>query len=331
MEAGLLHVLCGDSAAGSLRSAKVCNADEIVVQHDVLSCGPLKQFATLPEWRRLRENFWSSICDHPLYCNQPHDLTDNAHKLSGAPGVVLWMGVGLSDQLLLPSTLYIAELVAADLPILSTIEFTRHPGSKGDVIGMGELAPGEIAEHPEPRQVSARGMTELRRVWTALTAPNPAGLVEYLAESDVAFPRLQRSLGELVRRFPEVGTGLGDWDMELLRNSLEAGPDSIRIVAQTIISQSGRLDPVGDTYLFWRLRRLANPRLPYPPLRLRGEASAGTRFEVEVTPAGVDILEGRRNFVHLNGIDEWIAGIHLQSSQNRVWSRHGDALIRPSE
>jgi len=116
MEAGLLHVLCGDSAAGSLRSAKACNADAIVVQHDVLSCGPLQQFATLPEWRRLRENFGSSICDHPLYCNQPHDLTDNAHKLSGAPGVVLWMGVGLSDQPLLPSTLYIAELVGAHLP-----------------------------------------------------------------------------------------------------------------------------------------------------------------------------------------------------------------------
>ncbi len=124
-----------------------------------------------------------------------------------------------------------------------------------------------------------------------------------------------------------MNMGLNDWDMELLRNSLEWGPNSIHIVARTMISQSDRPDPVGDTYLFWRLRRLRDPRLAHPPLRIRGEDSSTRRFDVAITPAGEDIIKGRTNFVHLNGIDEWVAGIHLQSSQSRIWFRQGNTLI----
>jgi hypothetical protein len=322
-----VHIVCGDSAAGSLKLAQVCDPEAILVQHDVLSCGPLQPFASLEEWRRVRQHFWLQMCEREVSCDGSHDLLDNAQKLRDAKGLVVWVGAGLSDQLLLPSTLRIAELAGAVQPALWTVEYTRVPGLRREVAGIGELAPHNFVEHPEPRLISEQGVAELRRIWTALSADDPGLLLEYLVERHVEFPVFRRSLRGMLARFPDLRTGLSDWDAELLRSSIKAGPDSSSIVAQTIISGRDWLDPVGDTFLFWRLRRLGDQKLARPPLLVRGELPPGRRFKVEVTSAAIEILAGRQNFVHLNGIDEWIAGVHLQSSLNRSWFRRGDELI----
>jgi hypothetical protein len=38
-----------------------------------------------------------------------------------------------------------------------------------------------------------------------------------------------------------------------------------------------------------------------------------------MTEAGQRIVSGAVNAVELNGIDDWIGGVHLDSSSNRVW------------
>jgi len=49
--------------------------------------------------------------------------------------------------------------------------------------------------------------------------------------------------------------------------------------------------------------------------------------QVRVTEAGIDVLDGRANAVALNGIDDWVCGVHLSSEENRVWFREGDLLV----
>jgi hypothetical protein len=48
--------------------------------------------------------------------------------------------------------------------------------------------------------------------------------------------------------------------------------------------------------------------------------------EVRLTPLGEAVLAGGQNLVELNGIDDWVAGIHLDSAAGRVWYRSGDPL-----
>jgi hypothetical protein len=58
MDAGWLHVVCGDHAADALRRPGVCDAGAIRVQHDVLSVGPLLPFQDLAVWRGVRLEYW---------------------------------------------------------------------------------------------------------------------------------------------------------------------------------------------------------------------------------------------------------------------------------
>ena len=89
-------------------------------------------------------------------------------------------------------------------------------------------------------------------------------------------------------------------------------------------------DNISDVYLFGRLRQLADRYLVQPSLVMEGNLSSYGGCEVRLTPAGEAFLEGSKNFVEVNGIDEWVAGIHLDSRINQVWFRNGETLVHGS-
>jgi len=41
--------------------------------------------------------------------------------------------------------------------------------------------------------------------------------------------------------------------------------------------------------------------------------------QVELTETGKAVLNSGANFVELNGIDDWVCGVHLDSAAGRVW------------
>jgi hypothetical protein len=86
-------------------------------------------------------------------------------------------------------------------------------------------------------------------------------------------------------------------------------------------------DRVGDDYLFARLRRMADPGLRHPFLALAGNPAVMRGLEARLTATGVEALAGRANFVALNGIDDWIGGVHLKAGQGRLWFRDRDTLV----
>ena len=68
------------------------------------------------------------------------------------------------------------------------------------------------------------------------------------------------------------------------------------------------------------------------------EGGATALGDVELGPAptagaprrldGEAILAGRGNAVEWNGIDDWVAGVHLHSRNGRVWFHSKQTLIR---
>ena len=87
-------------------------------------------------------------------------------------------------------------------------------------------------------------------------------------------------------------------------------------------------DRAGDLLLWWRLRRLADPALPHPAVSIAGVQGWIASAEVNLTSVGERIAGGELNFVELNGIDDWVGGVHLDSRVGDVWFRRDDALIR---
>ena len=84
----------------------------------------------------------------------------------------------------------------------------------------------------------------------------------------------------------------------------------------------------GDVYLYSRLQRLGAPGLRNSAgflQRYRTDQCAKRR--VTITDAGRAVLNGEANAVALNGIDDWVAGVHLDSKAGRVWFRRDGELV----
>jgi hypothetical protein len=68
--------------------------------------------------------------------------------------------------------------------------------------------------------------------------------------------------------------------------------------------------------------------LPEPALTLTGSRTAYRDTEARLTPFGDRIIEGTANFLDANGIDDWVAGVHLSSAAGRVWVHDRGGLTR---
>lgn len=320
-----LHIVSGDSAAGSLRVALRPGRDRVLVNEDLLSCGPAPATADLGVWRLARERYMREIYgespDYSFGGYAASGLLMNVERLRQERAIAVWAGLGLPDQLLLAWVVFLFDWLELDLSKLAIFQFeTLRPAQ--NVLSLGELSPEDIRDYkPAPHQLSPEEAEELRHLWKVYTSEDPAALSRYVAESS-AMPIAHRAFRELLYRYPDVRSGLGVWDECLLRHTLDNGPRAVRVIGHTLGSMS--LDWQGDMHLFRRLVGMADVRTPL--ILLAGSPESMRGCEVRLTSFGHEVLAGNANTVHENGIDDWIGGVHLSSKRN-VTFRSGDSLI----
>ena len=85
-------------------------------------------------------------------------------------------------------------------------------------------------------------------------------------------------------------------------------------------------DLTGDWYLFGRMLRLG--RMPCPALGLTGDIGVMRATQVQLTPFGLDILEGRASNYPTNPIEDWAAGVRLSSRDGALWFNDAGRLVR---
>src|SRR3954470_2086520 len=105
-----LHLFTGDHAADTVRAAMRIPDDGYLIQHDVISVGPLRDFSSREEWLAERLGFWAGMDDGTVFESFPNDLVDQAGRIANADKLVLWVGAGLSDRLLLPAVVKLGSL-----------------------------------------------------------------------------------------------------------------------------------------------------------------------------------------------------------------------------
>ena len=321
-----LHIFTGDAAAMTVGGALGISAKQLLIQHDVISCGPVRAFASRGEWIGTRDDFWLEVCGGPALEEFPEDLVADADEIGHADRVTLWVGAGLSDRLLLPTVLRLSELVGFDLPPIETMEITSHKALNVPVLGWGMLRAMDVGK-PVGRPVESRQIARARTAWAGLTAQVPASLLSCLDSIDDD-PDLAAAMFTLIGRYPDAASGLSHWDAALLAAVSNSGSDAFTIIGGAIGANHHWLDPVGDSYLFWRLRRLADPTLTEPLVILSGDTNTARNCRVTPTAFGIAVRDGRANHVAVNGIDDWIGGVHLQLAKGSPWVRRGDGLVR---
>ena len=324
-----IHIVPGLSAAGSLRQALSLSPDSILANQDDLSCGPLGSFHSVEEWRARREAYWGDACADFSFPESKGDLLTNASAICPADSLVLWISKSLAEQLLLCWIVQFLRLLNIDPQHLRVIQFERYTDRDTEIWGLGILNPTQLKTHPLPQSLTTNGLEEIDETWSAITAPEPADLLTLLSKASASLPCLRSSLRRILDRFPMRDTGLNRWEIELLKNVRDRGPRAVRVIASTLSFDTE--DTVGDVWLFYRLRGLARSSLLHPLLKLAGNPESMRECELALTKAGHDVLAGRANFVTLNGIDDWVGGVHLDSASGNIWFHDGDSLVRCAE
>ena len=323
------HVILGDSAAGIFRRV-FHPADRLVIDRDVLSCGPTPRCDDLGAWCEIRRAFWSSVA--PGSGPEPEaadfGLVRESERLQKAEQVTIWAATGLSEQLFIAHLIHRAEVLGIDATKLRLVQFETLRNRAARVLGTGELNEQNMSEHPEPATISAGSLKDYRAAWTALTSPDPT-TIERFSESHVSASEwLKRAMSLLLRRFPDKRSGLPWWDFALLSEVRSHGPRATRVIAYTMGNFIDDADLVGDVYLFGRLLGLGDQELPSPLLEISGDRAKMREVQVTLTPFGLDVLEGKASNYPINPIEDWAAGVKLSSAEGTLWFSDGGKLTR---
>jgi|CXWL01.1.fsa_nt_gi hypothetical protein len=311
--ASALHVVSGDSGAASIKEAYGLTPDRMLIQRDPVSYGPAPQTSDLREWRSIREQFLKGL--HPRFPDfsfeewNQDDLILNFGRLNAAPMIVVWLGEGTADQLFAAWLIHYLRATQCDLTRLRRVTLER--GSWRSILSAGELSAGQIRERAsEPVAVGFEQADELALVWQSYSSDNPRALATYL---DNHRGPLREAIAPILMRYPEVKSGLGFWDRLLLENARDYGPTLARVIGHTMIpiQPENYLDVMGDGFLFDRAIRMSSPLAASPLISIDGDRQEMRACTVALTSDGVSVLAGERNAVQLNGIDDWIGGVHL--------------------
>ena len=326
--ASRVNLILGDSAAGTFRVT--FGRDELLlVDPDVLCCGPTPRRSDLDTWRVLRSKYWTDLVPGMFESSETwtNDVLDNVTRLSDADRICIWAATGLTEQLFTASVCNLISIANVPLDRVELVQFDYLPNRRARVIGMGELNEAKLRDHPSPIPLAQAVFANYLAAWDALTSPDP-GAIECFAEKHASASEwLKDAMRLMLRRFPDMRTGLAHWDFRLLAHVREHGPSAARVIGYTMTENWDDADLVGDYYLFGRLLRMGAKNLPMPLLELGGDKSNMRTTEVQITAFGRDVLEGRASNFPANPIEEWVAGVQLSSSAGSLWFRDGDRLV----
>jgi len=324
-----LHIIAGDSAAGSFKHAFKMHK-RLLIHHDILACGPTPQCPDLHSWKRIRLEYLQNLFNgiyKVSFEKSRNDLLANSAMLRDAEFIYIWVTTGIEDQLLIMFLTYLLEMVEGNTDSIRVIQFEKMPDREFTPSSMGQLSSGQILKHPVPILLDQSAVNMYRSAWQALTADKPLKLIQFVTSEKQNNKYIVRALSLMLRRYPDINTGLGYWDKQLLINTSNYSPSGTKTIAYTLVTDSEDDEYVGDGYLFNRLKYLASNELPKPLIKYSGRHDTFRESSVFLTEFGKEVVDGKLSSYPVNPIDEWVGGVHLSSKEGNLWFYDNGKLV----
>jgi hypothetical protein len=331
---GTIHVSCGHFALGEALSI---SSKDTVSLRDNLSFGPLGALNELESWWTMRQTYWEHVEREPRQTRNRRRRAKNADRdyivgsldrLANADEVVLWLGTGLAEQLALAWIPQLLRVIGGRADSMRIVQFDRTLGGAA-IPTISVLSGAELRNGPTPRPVDIEGVDYLGNAWTALTESEPVALTSFIDNVPSPFPVLRAALERIFWLYPDFRSGINCYEARLLASTRDSGPTAARVIAASMDSISlEENERVGDIWLFWRLRRLADPTLHHPAVELTGARTTIRGTEARLTSDGERYLKAELNFVELNRIQDWVGGVHLDSRVGNVWFHQDKKVLR---
>jgi hypothetical protein len=322
----MLHVHNGDSTANTARQASL--PGEHFAWRESLITGPTIADLPTDEWQAMRAQHLSvSYGVEFEQCRK--ELVAQEEKLRSAASsheeIVLWFEHDLFCQVHLVYLLdWFSSLNSVDTK-LSLICIGEFPG-KENFRGLGELSADELSSlFRARREVIPEQLTLATAAWRAYCSDDPTAIETFLLTKTAALPFLDAALLAHLRRFPSTANGLGHIENRALQFIAEGMQDFARLFDH--FSRAESIYGFGDAQLWLVLRQLCDGPAPLVSVEnfesnswrrqlLKPELTQQARFRI--TAAGEATLAYEADFVILNGIDEWLGGVHLHDPES-LW------------
>lgn len=292
------HIVRGDTAGYALRCCLGIPTDRILVGSGDLSFGP-----------------------------PPDGPGVNTDKIDSTGAVFLWLGALLSERLFATSIIAALVRMGIEPQRMHLIDLSRISVHDGQAPSIATLDCDQV-EMIGPWQTLDAGVAAVfEAAWEAMNDPSPKALINFCTRDAERADDPVHALRAFLNRYPSIDTGLPFWDRVLLENCRTHGPSAVKAIGNTMAQETPYPDWPNDVTLLHRLKRMADPALPHPLVKLSGDASSMRATEVALTKAGERVLDGTDNAIALNGIDDRIGGVHLNEHSETLWLHDGETLV----
>jgi hypothetical protein len=300
----MLHITNGESVTGTFRQVRFPGT--YLAWNDVLHDGPVPHTAALSDLSDIRAKAlagfgWGDFEKiRAGFAARDRTLQDfRKHN-----DVVLWFEHDLYDQLQLLQLLAWFEEQDLEGINLDLVQIDSYPGVR-PFYGLGQLSGPQLARlFPMRKRVTGAQRSIAAETWLAFRAEDPTDLLAISQQNHSEMPFLAAALLRFLEEYPWTTDGLSRTERQVLQ-AAAAGKRK----KQEIYFESRKQEdvPWGDASVYLRLAWLAAG--PNPAL------VEAAKNEFAITDAGRQLLEGKANWIKLQGgIDRWLGGVHLNGS-----------------
>ncbi|WP_409344294.1 sigma-70 family RNA polymerase sigma factor [Paenibacillus sp. MBLB4367] len=314
--ANVLHITNGDSVAEKLRQGVV--QGDILAWREVYSEGPVFLDAAAAANRTVRAQYLEKAMGVPseVFVRGSEEQEQTLASFRKYDEIVLWFEHDLFDQTMLCYLLHWFAERPPGRTKLSLLCIGTYPGIEL-FRGLGQLSVKQLETLSGTWQTVGQEELKLgKALWEAYCSPDPGKLAELLQKDTSALPFANNAFRLHLSRFPSVHNGLGiveQTTLEMVRNGLGTPLDLFRHAGDRLHELG-----MGDLQYWHCLAKLSQG--PKPLLAIDGSqafpdfkdpAPSFHRSRVDLTELGLRVLEGKEDWIAVNGIDEWYGGVHL--------------------
>jgi RNA polymerase sigma factor (sigma-70 family) len=309
----LLHLHNGDCACGVLEKSDVPGTNRVWA--DVLHEGPVPAGLAPDQFRDVRARFVASQGweTYERAMERYRSWDESLESFRMYDEVIMWFEHDLFDQLILIHHLDFFAQQNLGQTRLSLICIGEFPEVE-PFHGLGQLNPDQLASLLSTRQQVTSQQLELgRSAWRAFTSSDPTELERLFHSDTSALPFLSGALQRFLEEYPSAQNGLPRTERQIL-SVLETGPKSPGDLFLAATYPFEERVFMGDSTFWARVKGLASG--PHPLVEWDViESKPIPKGEVLITDAGRAVLEGRADWIELDGVDRWLGGVRLQGRE----------------
>ena len=332
-----LHIHCGDASAQPLRDSSI--PGDLLVWREIYLEGPVPGNLPDDDFCKVRAKYLSSLPGMAVTYESILEGNRTRYDMLAGAGkyeeVVLWFDSCMFDQTIM---IHVIDLCAKH----------NWPDTKLSLICVDQIL-GRLTENDLVALLNARHTITPNEIllahaaWQAFTSDDPKNIEDVLQEDCSALPFLRDALLRHLEQYPSTTNGLNRTQNQILK-VVETGTGKLIDIFRAVVAMEQR-PFIGDTSLWARIEELAEQTNPLLKLDGPGRILENLQmdpenyvpltrkqlqqWDVSLTDTGRSVLAGEQDYIHLNGIDRWLGGVHLQGDEAR-WRWDQQKLVQLS-